>query len=86
MTNTQKNDRILEILDKAVAYSGGGGMAIAAVAVMIQTGVNVIAEAIGARRVDLSEVITRLENQTGSTDATIKANREQLAVLKAQGL
>jgi len=70
MSETQKRDVILEILGKAVQYSNGGTAAVSA----IMAGVNVIADAIGARRVVLAEVIAALENQTDKTDSTVLAN------------
>lgn len=81
MTDTQKSDKILEILNAAVQYSSGGTMAIGAIAVMIQTGVNIIADAIGARRVTLEEVIDALVTQTNATDDTIEANRAKLKAM-----
>lgn len=81
MSEQQKNDKILDILNAAVQYSNGGTMAIGAVAVMIQTGVNLIADAWGARRVTLEQVIDALVNQTGDTTDTIEANKSKLRAM-----
>jgi hypothetical protein len=84
MSETQKRDVILEILNKAVQYSNGSALAVGAIA----AGVNAIADAIGAKRVTLLEVVDALETQTDSTDETLVKNiqivRDEIAARQSQ--
>jgi hypothetical protein len=77
-TSGQTDDRIIKILNQVVQYSTAGSFTISAVAAMVYSAVNTIADAIGAQRVTLAEVITAFETQLDRTDATIDANITRL--------
>lgn len=76
---SDKNDAVIEILNLAVQYSNGTALAVGAIA----AGINAIADAIGASRVTLSDVIDALETQTDTTAETIAHNRELLKAMPA---